>query len=77
MLPNPHPTLLDWEDFENVRVTLMSDYGNIFEYSTRIFVSIDYCIAVITHNDFRFWSEKSSEEAFEYFSKTYFTGVKI
>ena len=56
---------------------LISDYGNLIEYSTRIFVSKDYCVAVITHNDYQLWSDRTTEEAFQYFSKTYFEEVKF
>lgn len=50
--PDPCPHTLDMSDFERNPVLLISDKGTNFEFTSRLFCSADYCVAVITWNDY-------------------------
>jgi hypothetical protein len=50
--PNPNPYFLDISDFERNLVYLMSDSGGSFPYTSRLFCSEDYYVAVITWSNY-------------------------
>jgi len=53
-LPDPNPYFLNWSDFEGNLVELdRDDTAGTFSFTSRLFCSDDYCVAVVTHNNYR------------------------
>jgi len=69
--PDPQPYSLQFgRDFEENLVDLWSDEMRPFTFTSRLFCSDDYCVAVITWNNYydcvRILSTRPSEEAEKY-----------
>jgi hypothetical protein len=50
--PRPDPVFLDMSDFEPNTVYLTRGSGGRITYSSRLFCSQEYCLAVVTEKDY-------------------------
>lgn len=70
--PEPHPHSLDMSDFERNPVFLISDRGTTFEFTSRLFCSEDYCVAVITWSNYYDCHREKSQEHLSMVLSEYF-----
>jgi len=72
--PRPHPWRLNMEDFKAHSVFLdnFQISSGYYIFQSKIFYSYDYCIAVITNDDYNFYKDNDNYSYLYNYFKSYF-----